>query len=263
MNRTKAKSCENISSNAVIGAERSQALQSRLLQGIGSETAAEAKEREIKRLLALTPSQCYNTLANQLESANQYGSTANILQGPLAAQSNPSAAPQPAATPKPTLRQRTLPNDEASQEAEQAEKAECVSNKFHPVTMQQQASPLRVLSLSAHGLASNQAIQSQERSAAGLSHRSRNHIMNTGNSLPGFKNIPTENSFISITKLPVEFPANGCTPEEKSQTQAVAEILPFPHLKELRVKSLAASRTCKLKHTSKFTDAQSEKSKHS
>lgn len=78
MNRTKAKSCENISSNAVI-AERSQALQSRLLQGIGSETAAEAKEREIKRLLALTPSQCYNTLANQRESVNQYGSTANIL----------------------------------------------------------------------------------------------------------------------------------------------------------------------------------------
>ena len=262
MNRTKAKSCENISSNAVI-AERSQALQSRLLQGIGSETAAEAKEREIKRLLALTPSQCYNTLANQQESVCRYGSTANILQGPLAAQSNPSGAPQPAAAPKPPSSQRTLPNDEASQEAEQAARAECLSNQFHPAALQQQTSPLRVLSLSAHGLASNQAIQSQERSAAGLSHRSRNHIMNAGNSLPGFKNAPTENSFISITKLPVEFPASGCTPEEKSQTQAVTDILPFPHLKELRVKSLAASRTCTLKHASKFTDAQSEKSKHS
>lgn len=137
MNRAKAKSCENISSSAVIGAERVQALQNRILRGIGSETAADAKDSEVKRLLALTPSQCYNTLANQPENANQYGSTANILQGPLAVQPTPCAAPRPTAASKTDQSQRTLPNDEASQETEQAERLECVSNKFYPATVQQ------------------------------------------------------------------------------------------------------------------------------
>ena len=263
MNRAKAKSCENISSNAVTGAERSQARQNRLLGGKGSETGIDAKPSEITRLLALTPSQCYNTLANQRASANRYGSTANILQAPLTAQPNPGATPQPTALSGTTHSQRTIPNDDASQKIEQIEKVECSSNKFYHATAPHQASPLPVLSQSAHGLASNQAIYSQERSTTGLSQHSRNYRLNTNGSLPGCNNVATENSFISITKLPVDFRVSGCALEEQSQTQGVTDILPVPNFCESRMRSIAAPQTCKLKRTSKCTGARSEKSKHS